>query len=224
MKLQNIKYLLILLATYTCQGQTKHNSSKYTVGQIDSLQSFSTLTSQELRIDSLLQSNTWFNGAYRNNRGRILLHSFKNGQLQSGGDSNLVTGLPAPCMCYIKKETIFIKTWTGFFGAMGFEIKIFKDEFNSQFIIQIDQPDTYKVNLSDKKFTGQAIVNSRYQNLTFLTKPNFKLDELLTGSLEITTNNYYEKKYNSIDTLSVSGKIYFTCMTRKKTLKDKLIQ
>ena len=224
MTLQKLPYFFILLIFCSCQGQTNQYNLKYGVGQIDSLQTLSTLTSQEQQMDSLLQNITWFNGAFRNNRSRIFLESFKNGQLQSGGDPGLATGLPAPCMCYIDKDTIYIKTWIGFFGAIGFGMKIYKDEFSSQFIIQIDQSDTYKVNLADKNFTGQAIVNSKYQKLVFMTRPSFKLDEQLTGVLEITTNNYYEKKYDTVDTLSVKGKIYFTCKTRQMTLRDQLMK
>ncbi|WP_153796600.1 hypothetical protein [Foetidibacter luteolus] len=223
MKLQKISHFFILLIVSSCQSQTGQYNLKYVVGEIDSLQSFSKLTSQEQKMDSLLQNSTWLNGAFRNNRSRIFMESFENGQLNTGGDSSLVTGLSAPCMCYTDKDTIYMKTWIGFFGSIGFGVKIFKDDFKSQFIIQIDEPDTYKVNLSDKDFTGQAIVNSKYQKLSFLTRPSFKIDEQLTGILEITTNDYYEKKHNGVDTLSVKGKIYFTCKTRQMTLRDQLM-
>jgi hypothetical protein len=220
MRLQKIQIVFLLATFCSCSGQSNNKGSKFSVGQIDSLQTFSLLRPNEQRMDSLLHNTSWFNGTFKNNRSRIFLEEFKNGESQQV-DSGFDTGLSAPCMCYLNNDTINIKTFVGFFGAFGFLIKIYKDDFNSQYIVSIDQDETYKSDSSASKFSNQAVVKNKIQKLILSTKPNFKLDEQITGVLEFKTNDYYEKvNETSVDTLFETGKIYFTCKTRKKTLLD----
>jgi hypothetical protein len=225
MRFRNITYFFTLFICFSCQAQKAEYNIKYAIAELSGIKGFLKLTRAEQKMDRLPNDSTWFNGTFRNNRSRIFLANFENGQLKDGSDSTLKTAFPAVCMCYLHKDTIYIKTWAGFFGVIGFNMKIYQDEFSSQYIIQIDQPDTFKTDSSDKKFTGQAVISNKYQQLTLRTKPNYAINEQLTGLLEITSKNYYEKKSeNVVDTINVKARVYFTCKTRRMTLKDLLMK
>lgn len=48
-------------------------------------------------------------------------------------------------------------------------------------------------------------------------KPTQKIGQQLTGLLNFTTENYYEKNQShSLDTIYLKGKIFFTCQITDK--------
>jgi hypothetical protein len=211
---------LILIFSLKIKAQERKVNLPYSTGEIKGLQSFLVLTNDEKSMDSIEMDSSWIIGKFSDNRGRIFLQTTRNNKPESEG-LDTTTGIPAICICYTYKDTITIKPGIGFFGGMGLIIKVSKNDFNSRYFLFIDQDDTFKSKLSDKKFTGQIVVDNSYQKLVLLKKPDFSLGEQITGLLDFTTYNYYEKRnQNTVDTLSHIGKVYFTCKPRKKNLTD----
>lgn len=227
MKYSNTIFIFLLFAYFTCQGQEEKYNRKFSISNPLGLDAFLLLTSDEKKMDSLFKKNDKLveYGPYINNRSRIYVSIFRNGVPEYVDTSSVKRQASAECMCYINNDTITIKTWIGFFVAIGFTIKLHKDEFTSKYIIQVDQPDTFKTSLNDKNFTGSAVVDSKFQKLHLTSIPSFKPNEQITGFLEIVSNDFYEKRSkDNIDTISVIGSVFFTCKTRMMTIKDMFLQ
>ncbi len=190
--LNTLALLLIPVDFYACTGKADRDNSKYTIGTFEGSRDFSKLTSQELQLDSLLKVNPWFTSGFKNNRSRIFLEEFQH-DIKQHTDPVFAKGAPAPCMCFLDKDTINIKTWLGFFGGYVFLLKIYKDEFNLSYIPSMDES-IYKADLSDTMFHHEVIVNSKLQKMVLLEKPDFRLNEQITGFVEFTTNGYYVKR------------------------------
>ena len=142
------------------------------------------------------------------------MESFSNGQ-PSSQEKALYTGAPMPCQCDLNGDTIFISSIIGFFGGMGHGIKVFKDSFESYYILYIDDVKPYKHNLTDSVFTDNLSVLSKYQTLRLTEKPVFKSGQHLTGLLTFTSKDFYERPVgDKIDTNYVRGKMFFTCQVK----------
>jgi hypothetical protein len=103
----------------------------------------------------------------------------------------------------------------GFFGGIGFTIKIYENSFVSSYYEYTDDVRPYKVNLNDTAFYSSVTVDNRCQSLILDKEPSHKQGEQITGYLTYTTKEYYERKnVDRLDTIYVSGKIYFTCNTK----------
>lgn len=205
-----------LILFVSCNSQNINDNGyndSYIIGQIPDLKSFETYNEFDKRMDGVGNSLVG-QGGFRKNRSRIFTQSFSNGK-QSSQDSALYTGMPTPCYCSFDKDTLNVKVGIGFFGGMGFETKIFKNNFQSDYFLYIDDVKPYKYNLSDTDFTGSLYLKNKFQSLVLNEQPTFKAGQQLTGYLTFTSSNWYEKSFgDNIDTNYIKGRLYFTCLTK----------
>ncbi len=233
---QTIIATLIILLFNSCSGQQdngKTNNQTYIISEIPDKEDFLKLTDHEKAVDSifgdydktvdsLLLKDDRLKGnpllqkrAFLDNRGRIYLQAFENGK-PAKVDSAFSRGMPAPCECQVKKDTVFVSMGIGFFGGMGFNVAVFKNSFQSSYYLYIDDVKPYKGNLKDS-FSNDLTVKSKYQYLILDNQPTFQEGQQLSGYLTMTSQNYYENSYgNHLDTNYVVSKIYFTCSTKRK--------
>lgn len=232
------KLTLILLVLLSCTPSNyddgKTFNETYKVGRIPDLRAFETYDEIERSMDSINSDydavmdslikanniNKTFGLAgkrdFRNNRSRIFLESYTNNKLDSG-DFSKRESLPMPCTCTISGDTVYVNMGIGFFGGTGFDIILFKNQFSSNYFVYTDDVKPFKSNLSDTSFTDFAVAHSKYQALILNQKPTFQPSQQLTGFLTFTTNKYYTHRWgNNLDTTHVTGKLYFTCNTKKK--------
>jgi hypothetical protein len=223
-------------------GKSKHikiNDSvynkNYLVDSVPSLQFFLTLNEDEKGIDSMSKSDEPLYKEidsiakldkmidinlmpYRNfstNRSRIYFSSYKENDLELSDSSDLLKeGLATECGCITKNDTIFISMSFGYFGGGGFNINIFKSGFTSSYSQYIDQNlKLFKTKITDD-FSDNFSVDNKFQFLILDKNPSLKKDEQLTGFLTFTTNCYFERKGDKLDTNYVKGHLYFTCKTK----------
>src|SRR5688500_3781247 len=71
----------------------------------------------------------------------------------------------------------------GFFGGMGIEMKLFQNYFQSSYYLYIDDVKPYKYKLSDKDFTHELFLKSKFQSLILNEQPKFKSGQQITGYL-----------------------------------------
>jgi hypothetical protein len=189
----------------------------YNTGKIDPSEKFLDLNPAELHLDSLY-SDFKKGASFRENRSRIYLYAYINGELQKNSDSSFQKGLPAFCDCFTSADTLFISTGAGFFGGFGFFITIEKNSFESSFYEYIDDVKPYKSSLSDTAFTNVVHVKSKYQYLILERKPAFKPDDIVSGQLFYTTDPYYDDGNSTkLQEIYIEGKILFTCRPRAKS-------
>ena len=210
-------FLLLQILLYSCkQHQYADNiyNETYTIGEVPNLKSFQTYDEYDQRMDSIFVNNSLPGGRdFKHNRSKIFMQTFKNGKLSSQ-DSALYKGMPTPCYYTFNKDTITISVGIGFFGGMGFQVKIFRDHFYSNYFLYTDDVKPYKYNLNDKEFTSELYLKNQFQTLIFGAKPTFKPGQQLTGCLIYTSPTYYETAAGALDSFYVKGKLYFTCETQ----------
>jgi hypothetical protein len=157
---------------------------------------------------------------FRHNRSRIFIESYTNDKLNERNTTE-DKGFSTSCECYLDKDTLNINMTIGFFGGAGFKLQVFRKSFEASFIQWTDAEEAYKSDLNDTAFYDHAIVKGKYQYLILNDKPTFRSRQQLIGYLTITSNNYYEQSSeNSLDTNYVTGKLYFACKTRLKSVWD----
>jgi hypothetical protein len=223
----------------SCHGQLKDDgktyNKEYIVGTIPTIDNFSKLSENEVEIDSifgdyekhtdsLVSSNPKYKETglaqkrdFSNNRSRVFMENYNNGNQQTGDSA-----ISMPCSCFVDKDTIFISMIIGFFGGVGFDIKLFGNNFESNFFIYTDDVKPYKPDLLDTVFYSQLSVKNKFQSLVVDKKPTFKTAQQITGYLTFTSKNFYEKAiYNSLDTAYVKGRLYFICNTSKANKERK---
>lgn len=213
---QSSLLFIVLTLFVSCNSQHTNDNAyndKYIIGQIPNLKSFETYNKLDKRMDSI-GNELLGQGGFIKNRSRIFTQSFSNGK-QTTQDSALYKGMPTPCYCSFDNDTLKIKVGIGFFGGMGFEIKVFKNYFQSNYFLYIDDVKPYKYNLSDKEFTDNLCMRNKFQSLILNEEPTFKPGQQLTGYLTFTTPNWYENSFgNNFDTNYIKGNLYFTCLTK----------
>jgi hypothetical protein len=205
---------IILFPSCTSQHTNDNGyNDTFIIGQIPDLKSFETYNEFDKRIDSVGNSLAG-QGGFRKNRTRLFMQSFSNGK-QSTQDSALYTGMPTLCYCSFDKDTLNVKVGIGFFGGMGFETKIFKNHFQSNYFLYIDDVKPYKYTLFDKDFTDNLYLKNKFQSLVLNEQPTFKAGQQLTGYLTFTSSKWYENSFgDNIDTNYIKGRLYFTCLTK----------
>jgi len=228
--------LIILVALNSCKTKSPDDAKTYNrtfeIGQIPSIDNFDRLDKRELSIDSVFSdkesifdsmfskidepdSNSSFKNDFIHNRSRIYMDSDPNHKLFPG-DKDLDKGFPTPCNCVTNGDTLFITMGLGLFGGAGFSIKLFKENFISNFFIYTDDVKPYKSHLSDTAFADNAIADNKFQYLIIDKKPTYESNQQLTGYLTYTSNRFYEiNTDNGLDSSYVTGKIYFTCLTNR---------
>lgn len=207
---------ITLILCVSCNNQRTNDNAyndNYIIGKIPDLKSFEAYNEFDKRMESS-GSSLVGQGGFINNRSRIFTQSFSNGK-QTTQDSALYKGMPTPCYSSFDNDTLKIKVGIGFFGGMGFEVKIFKDNFQSNYFLYTDDVKPYKYNWSDKEFTDNLYMRNKFQSLTLNKQPTFKPGQQLTGYLTFTTPNWFENSIgNDIDTNYIKGSFYFTCLTK----------
>jgi hypothetical protein len=215
---------IALVSIFSCQGQQDDGrtyNKEYVVGSIPLMNDFLTLTKVEKELDSLFNSD--FKGisgsqkrrglstiSFSNNRARIVLYETTNGKQQQK-DPSIKKGMPTMCRCALNGDTLEINMAVGFFGGVGLKIKVYGKKFGSWFFQENDNVENLKTTLADTSFSSRVIIENNSQYLIFDRQPNFKPGQQITGYFTFTSEKYFEKKGQNIDTISASGKIHFTC-------------
>jgi hypothetical protein len=221
------------LLLFSCGNKeiiTNRYYENYKVGDIPDLNKFMVYTEEEKRLDSLsavyqqtidsfhkssLAADEKTNNSFIDNRSRLYLESYTNNIADGNNNDPQHIGQPMPCNCGMDKDTLFVNMGIGFFGGMGFSIKIFNSHFLANYFEYTDDVKPYKLNLADSS-TDEISVPAKYQYLVLDKKPNFKPGQKLTGYLTVTTKPYYVRSVeNKYDTSYVTGRIYFTCIAKK---------
>lgn len=222
--------MFIAFTVSSCQGQQKDDgrtyNKEYVVGTIPLRNDFLALTKQEKELDSLFNSDFKEIGnsqkhrnlptiSFRNNRARILLYETTNGK-QWQKDPSLKKGMSTMCRCAVDGDTMEINMAAGFFGGVGLKIKVYGKQFGSWFFQENDNVENLKTTLADTSFRSRVIVENKSQHLAFDRQPDFKPGQQITGYFTFTSDEYFEKNRQNIDTLSASGKIHFTCQPMQR--------
>ncbi|MDA3819059.1 MAG: hypothetical protein PF590_01090 [Candidatus Delongbacteria bacterium] len=209
---------------------TKKNTynTHYDVGIIPGGDAFMILTEKEKELDSLFRQIAQVSASmpgedsvaqnsqlkrmdFKNNRSRVSMEIYRNGEIRAS-DSLLKQGFPTTCTCIMMNDTIFVKSFIGFFSGMGIDVNITDGEFQSGFFVYADDAMPYKSNISDTVFHRSLDPGAKYQYLVLDKQPQFQKGHQLTGLLTITTDEFYEQNnQGNIDRISLKGKIYFTC-------------
>jgi hypothetical protein len=195
------------------QDNRKTYNQKYQVGTIPGMDSFNIYTAMEKSLDSI--QVTYKQDSFRNNRGRIITNTYTNNELVKN-ESYKYGSVAMPCDCVVEKDTVFVNMAIGLFGGLGYDIKIYKDSFQSSFFEYTDDVKPYKSNSSDTAFTDFVAAKSKYQYLILDKNPAFQQGQQLTGMLTLTSNNYYNLVADKLNSTFVTGKLYFSCITKKK--------
>ncbi|MGC9331238.1 MAG: hypothetical protein ACP5DZ_05090 [Bacteroidales bacterium] len=224
-------FMLCMTCMFPVVGQvTKENkyNTRYDVGIIPGGDAFMILTEKEQELDSLFRQVALVSDSmhgedtipqnhqlermdFKNNRSRISMEIYRNGKIQAS-DSLLKQGFPTTCTCFMMNDTIFVKSFIGFFGGMGIDVKISGEEFQSGVFVYADDSMPYKSALKDTVFHRLLDTGAKYQQLVLDKQPRFQNVHQLTGVLNITTNEFYEQNnQRNIDHITLKGKMYFTC-------------
>jgi hypothetical protein len=226
--------LIITLLFVSCKTEKKDDgktfNKTFVVGEIPALEDFNTYNELEKGADSIFSgaekefkgdtSMNKFITDFRNNRSRVFMDSDSNHKIYEG-EKSFATGSPMPCNCTTANDSLFIQMIVGFFGGAGFEIALHKDTFLSDFFMYTDDVKPYKSNLQDTAFSSEAIAFSKYQYLLLDKLPTYKPDQQLTGYMTYTSNRFYEKNVDVLDSTYVTGKIYFTCQVKERKGKSR---
>ena len=123
---QTIIAALIILFFNSCKGRQengKTNNQTYVISEIPGKNDFLELTDDEKAVDSVFSSydktldslmlkdgrlnenSLLQNRAFLDNRGRIYLQAYENGK-PAKVDSAFSRGMPAPCECLVKHDTV----------------------------------------------------------------------------------------------------------------------
>lgn len=129
---------------------------------------------------------------YINNRSRTYYNEYYKG-IKKKKKEYLQKGMDLPCQCFIKNDTLTIRTGTGFFGGFGFYSKVYNNRFKNYFY-----------EYSEEK---EIQIDSKYQKLILENQPENK--KTLTGYFKLFTNDYYEDK-------NTYGEVYFKCLVYLK--------
>jgi hypothetical protein len=205
---------LVLFSFKSEPKNVNRSDNSYVIGQIPGLDSFETYNDLDQRMVSIGNSLVG-QGGFKKNRSRIFMQTFLNGK-QSSQDPAFYRGCPTPCYSKIENDTLKIKVGMGFFGGFGFEIKIYKDHFASNYFFYTDDVKPYKYNLSDKEFTDNLDLRNEVDSLILDEQPTFKPGQQLVGYLTFVSPVWYEKSVGEkMDASSIKGRIYFTCLTQQ---------
>ncbi|MEA3449263.1 MAG: hypothetical protein U9Q98_12580 [Bacteroidota bacterium] len=199
-------------------------NTDYEIGVIPNIEGFMNLTDKEQELDSLFRQVARISESmedpdstrqepmdFKNNRSRVSMEIYRNGKVNPM-DSLLKQGFPTTCTCFVMDDTIFIKTFLGFLGGIGVDLKISKNTFQSGMFVYTDDAMPYKSALSDTIAKRAIDPGAKYQYLIMDKQPGFKKGHQLTGLLTITTNPFYEKNnQGNLDKIVLKGNIYFTC-------------
>lgn len=240
-RLHTIVLLSGILFWSVCYGQADTTVRGYhdtwVVKPIPDLNSFLKFNELELKLDSM-ENSLWLqldsarsrgdsskapDGSgkqmlFKDNRGRMYVDFYKDGRLETGGDSLLRSGFGTRCYCMMNKDTVFIKMVMGFFGGFGFDIAIFENKFRSSYFSYADDALLYKISTADTVFRRSFMLPNKEQYLILKNKPSFKNGQQLTGYLVFTSADYYEGDGNNNSVpvkMYVTGKLYFACNVRE---------
>ncbi len=225
---------VILLPVFSCKGQVETGNKynvEFVVGEIPDSGHFLIFNENEKTVDSILnetyqrfdslnliKADTLIEkNRFINNRSRFLLTEIRNG-IESVKDKDEIgeDGFSTICDCMIFKDTIMISSAIGLFAGAGVLIRVYGNQFKSEFYQYIDdEVQLYKLDIDDE-FTDNVTVDSKYQYLQFDKLPNFTSGQSLTGIFTLTSKNFYESKSGGkTDTNYVKLNMHFTCLTKK---------
>lgn len=149
MKYNSFFYILFFALLISCNNKktdTNHYYEKYETGSIPGLNDYMRYTKEEEQMDSLQASfqlqmdslrrkdSLQLTGRYgqfnsfNNNRSRVYMQSYTN-NIPDSNDFTRHGSLPMLCNAGMEKDTLIISTGVGFFGGLGFTVKIYKDRF-----------------------------------------------------------------------------------------------
>ncbi len=232
-------FILCMACVLPVVGQvTRENTynTRYDVGDIPGVGDFMILSEKEQELDSLFRQIAQVSDSmpgedsvaqnshlermdFKSNRSRVSMEMYRNGENQPS-DSLLKQGYPTTCTCFMTNDTIFVKSFIGFFSGMGIDVKITNGKFQSGFFVYADDAMPYKSALSDTIFQRSLDPGAKYQYMILDTEPDFQNGHQMTGLLTITTNEFFEKNNEgNIDRITLKGNIYFTCKVRTITEK-----
>lgn len=235
-----MRYALIIIVFFLpislcCKGQVDNGDKynrKYLVGEIENVKAFmqvnhaeeslaSLFNSYDRSTDSLITKDTTQElikkNDFFNNRSRILLTEVVNGvESINDGDKIGKDGFSTLCDCSISMDTLLISSGFGFFGGVAIIVKVFANDFQTDFNEYTDDVKPYKLTL-ESEFTDNITVESKYQYLKFDQQRGFKIGQQLTGFLTLTSKDFFEDDYGEkLDTKYVRVKMYFTCLTKQR--------
>lgn len=229
----SVVFFLILSLSGTGQVDVPNIYNKhYEVGEIPGIDDFNVLNQKEKQIDSLIRQSEILTDSimkekkpgkdfpekrdFKNNRSRLSLEVYRNGTL-SPSDSALNRGLPAQCSCFMVDDTIYIKTFLGFFGGVGVNIKITGKKIDGGVFVFADDVKPYKSAPSDTAFQMFVAPDTKYQYMVLDKNPEYKQGEQITGLYKFASEDFYEKKHQgSLDSISIKGSLIFTCTVKSK--------
>jgi hypothetical protein len=143
---------------------------------------------------------------------------------QNNPDDSIIAWRPF-CNCQILNDTIFVIMSNGLMmdSYTACLIKIYKDKFNFQysaFYMPGDWGVRFLSKENDTDYTPSLNPTTKYQYLVLKKKPSYRPNQQLTGYLSCTINTYIEKSiYEEIKRHSISGRLFFTCKTKRMHLK-----
>jgi hypothetical protein len=219
-----VAFLACIVLTF-CKGPKpddgKTHHATFETGTIPGLSQFERLNERELDFDSIMVKNVKAMGQplnntndFLHNRSRIYVDSDPHNKILGGDTGPDKPPIPMPCHCNLMGDTLQVSMILGFFGGVGFELRLYKDQFRSKFLLYTDDVKPFKAHLSDTAFTSELRAVSKFQYLLIDKKPTYKAGQQLTGYFTLTSNRFYEFSGEKMDSSYVTAKIYFICNVR----------
>ena len=210
--------LLLFISCTSKIDNGKTFNSTYEVGNVPGIDSLKVFTELENEIINSLRNDS--PNYFKNNRSRIIMRYYRN-NVMVNGELSRYKSIPMPCDCATSKDTLYVNMTMGLFGGLGYNIKISRKHFESEFFEYTEDIKPFRANLNDTSSASFTNVKSKYQYLILNETPTFHEGQQLTGFLSMTSNTYYLLKDNTgFDSMFVLSKLHFTCITNKYDIES----
>ncbi len=214
--------LFLFLIFGACIPTRQQTCQTYKIGKMLRGQNFDSLSRVEDFLVKIRPEDNALNGegAFYYNRGRLFLDAWYKDEQKQALDTIEETGLPLPCNCYLKKDTIILQAALGTTMGLGLKIKLQGKRFSSYFYVYNSEIPIYKADDTEGDFGHALFLENPKAKLLLQEKPKFELGELLRGHLSYSTATFYEKlsQNDSTSRNHIKGELLFSCRLREKML------
>lgn len=111
-------------------------------------------------------------------------------------------------MTSYQNDTISIIGIAGFTMALGFYLDLYRNNYELTYMIKSDA-EIYKYNEDDAKAYHKLSVPCSYTSCTLTSKPTFKTEDIVSGVVELKSNDFWDLANGRKNKYRVELKAYF---------------
>jgi hypothetical protein len=112
-------------------------------------------------------------------------------------------------MTSLVNDTVHIVGFAGMFTGFGFYLDIYKDDYKITYLAKSDA-EIYKYSKADTTLTFGLSVPCSETSLTLISKPTFKLDDIIAGIVELKSLDFWEVSNWREEKYRIELRAYFT--------------